>query len=248
LEMATGGKRSTICPAMRSHTPKTPMTKVSRRKVEEALLADRMGLHEEWVERWEQGGKWLEESIAPARLPPFIRTTLSREKVYDVEGHIRRLEKAGCRRPVLYFCLQELSPEAAAMREERRRKLVPGIDGESDLSDERTERRPLANREDMEAVRNKAEAARGLIDRYQQELLLVADTKNTYIVSGNGDVIEPDEGVASIGSGGPFATAAATALLHHTKLGARQVVEEAMSIAGKICIYTNENVSFEELG
>jgi len=54
--------------------------------------------------------------------------------------------------------------------------------------------------------------------------------------------------VLGFGSGGPFATAAATALLHHTKLGARQVVEEAMSIAGKICIYTNENVSYEELG
>jgi ATP-dependent HslUV protease subunit HslV len=84
--------------------------------------------------------------------------------------------------------------------------------------------------------------------RHLEALLLVADTKNTYIVSGTGDVIEPDEGVASIGSGGPFATAAATALLHHTKLTARQVVEEAMSIAGKICIYTNDKVSYEELG
>jgi ATP-dependent HslUV protease, peptidase subunit HslV len=84
--------------------------------------------------------------------------------------------------------------------------------------------------------------------RHLEALLLVADTKNIYIVSGNGDVIEPDETVAAIGSGGPFATAAATALLHHTKLTAREVVEEAMAIAGKICIYTNENVSFEELG
>jgi ATP-dependent HslUV protease subunit HslV len=84
--------------------------------------------------------------------------------------------------------------------------------------------------------------------RHLEALLLVADTKNTYIVSGNGDVIEPDEGVAAIGSGGPFATAAAQALLHHTKLTARQVAEEAMSIAGKICIYTNDNVSYEELG
>jgi ATP-dependent HslUV protease subunit HslV len=67
-------------------------------------------------------------------------------------------------------------------------------------------------------------------------------------VSGNGDVIEPDEGVAAIGSGGPFATAAATALLHHSKLPAKQVVQEAMTIAGKICIYTNENISYEELG
>src|SRR5712692_3334435 len=82
--------------------------------------------------------------------------------------------------------------------------------------------------------------------RHLEALLLVADPTDTFIVSGNGDVIEPDEGVAAIGSGGPFATAAATALLHHTKLTARQVVEEAMSIAGKICIYTNENVSYEE--
>ena len=84
--------------------------------------------------------------------------------------------------------------------------------------------------------------------RHLEALLLVADVTSTYIVSGNGDVIEPDEGVAAIGSGGPFATAAATALLHHTKLSARLVVEEAMSIAGKICIYTNDKVTYEELG
>src|SRR5437667_8679301 len=84
--------------------------------------------------------------------------------------------------------------------------------------------------------------------RHLEALLLVADTQNTFIVSGNGDVIEPDEDVAAIGSGGPFATAAAVALLHHTKLPAKNVVQEAMSIAGKICIYTNESVSYEELG
>ncbi len=83
--------------------------------------------------------------------------------------------------------------------------------------------------------------------RHLEALLLVADVKSTYLVSGNGDVIEPDEGVAAIGSGGPFATAAATALLRNTKLSARRIAEEAMSIAGKICIYTNENVTFEEL-
>jgi ATP-dependent HslUV protease subunit HslV len=83
--------------------------------------------------------------------------------------------------------------------------------------------------------------------RHLEALLLVADLKNTYMVSGNGDVIEPDEGVSAIGSGGPFATAAATALLHNTKLSARRIVEEAMSIAGKICIYTNDNVTYEEL-
>ena len=84
--------------------------------------------------------------------------------------------------------------------------------------------------------------------RHLEALLLVADAEVTYLVSGNGDVIEPDEDVAAIGSGGPFATAAATALLHHTKLSAKNVVQEAMAIAGMICIYTNDNVSYEELG
>src|SRR6202140_2389079 len=84
--------------------------------------------------------------------------------------------------------------------------------------------------------------------RHLEALLLVSDTQNTYIVSGTGDVIEPDNEIAAIGSGGPFAKAAATALVENTKLSARQVVEKAMAIAGKICIYTNESVSYEELG
>ncbi len=83
--------------------------------------------------------------------------------------------------------------------------------------------------------------------RHLEALLLVADLKTTYLVSGNGDVIEPDEGIAAIGSGGPFANAAATALLRNTRLSARRIAEEAMGIAGKICIYTNENVTYEEL-
>jgi ATP-dependent HslUV protease, peptidase subunit HslV len=84
--------------------------------------------------------------------------------------------------------------------------------------------------------------------RHLEALLLVADTANTYIVSGNGDVIEPDEGIASIGSGGGFAKAAAVALLENTKLSAREIAEKAMSIAGKTCIYTNDSVVYEELG
>lgn len=83
--------------------------------------------------------------------------------------------------------------------------------------------------------------------RHLEALLLVADTKSTYLVSGNGDVIEPDEGVAAIGSGGPFAMSAATALMRNTKLSARRIAEESMQIAGKICIYTNDNFTFEEL-
>jgi ATP-dependent HslUV protease subunit HslV len=83
--------------------------------------------------------------------------------------------------------------------------------------------------------------------RHLEALLLVADSKSTYFVSGNGDVIEPDEGIAAIGSGGPFATAAGLALLRNTKLSAKRIAEESMNIAGKICIYTNDSVTYEEL-
>jgi len=84
--------------------------------------------------------------------------------------------------------------------------------------------------------------------RHLEALLLVADVTNMYIVSGNGDVIEPDEAVAAIGSGGPFAMSAATALLRNTQMPARPLVEQAMQIAAKICIYTNDNITYEELG
>jgi ATP-dependent HslUV protease subunit HslV len=83
--------------------------------------------------------------------------------------------------------------------------------------------------------------------RHLEALLLVADAKNIFILSGNGDVIEPDEGIAAIGSGGTFALSAATALLRHTKMTARQIAENAMEIAAKICIYTNDQFVFEEV-
>ena len=84
--------------------------------------------------------------------------------------------------------------------------------------------------------------------RHLEALLLVADLEKTYILSGNGDVIEPDEALASIGSGGPFAKAAALALYENTELSAKEIAEKAMKIAGEICIYTNLNVIYEELG
>lgn len=83
--------------------------------------------------------------------------------------------------------------------------------------------------------------------RHLEALLLVADQKNTFLLSGQGDIIEPDDGVASIGSGGPVATAAARALVKHTTLSAREIATEAMEIAGKLCIYTNNNIHVEEL-
>ena len=88
---------------------------------------------------------------------------------------------------------------------------------------------------------------REIVRELDKHVVGQADAKCTYLVSGNGDVIEPDDGVAAIGSGGPFALAAATALMRNTNLSARRIAEEAMAIAGKICIYTNENVTYEEL-
>lgn len=84
--------------------------------------------------------------------------------------------------------------------------------------------------------------------RHLEALLLVADKQNMYIVSGTGDVIEPDTPIAAIGSGGAFAKSAAVALLENTNLGAREIVEKAMKIASDTCIYTNDNIVFEELG
>jgi len=84
--------------------------------------------------------------------------------------------------------------------------------------------------------------------RHLEALLLVADPTNTFILSGTGDVIDPDDNIAAIGSGGAFAKAAATALMENTALSAHEIVAKAMAIAGKICIYTNESVVFEELG
>jgi ATP-dependent HslUV protease, peptidase subunit HslV len=84
--------------------------------------------------------------------------------------------------------------------------------------------------------------------RHLDALLLVADVSNTYLLSGTGDVIEPDDAIAAIGSGGAFAKSAAVALMENTELSARDIVEKSMSIAARICIYTNPNIRYEELG
>jgi len=80
-----------------------------------------------------------------------------------------------------------------------------------------------------------------------EALLAVADKESSLLISGNGDVLEPEDGLIAIGSGGPYAQAAARALLAHTALDARAVVERALAIAADICIYTNHNISIEEL-
>ncbi|PYY10942.1 MAG: HslU--HslV peptidase proteolytic subunit [Acidobacteria bacterium] len=83
--------------------------------------------------------------------------------------------------------------------------------------------------------------------RNLEALLIVADPGQTFLISGAGDVIEPDEGIAAIGSGGSYALSAARALMNNTELPARTIAEEAMKIAGQICIFTNDRITYEEL-
>jgi ATP-dependent HslUV protease, peptidase subunit HslV len=83
--------------------------------------------------------------------------------------------------------------------------------------------------------------------RRLEAMMIVADKKSTFVLSGTGDLIEPDDGIVAVGSGGPFAMAAARALVRHSPLTARQIAEEAMMIAAGICIYTNPNLTIEEL-
>ena len=83
--------------------------------------------------------------------------------------------------------------------------------------------------------------------RRLEALLAVADEKASLIISGNGDVIEPEKGLIAIGSGGPFAQSAAMALLDCTEMDSRAIVEKALTVAGDICIYTNHNQTIEEL-
>ncbi len=88
-------------------------------------------------------------------------------------------------------------------------------------------------------------------DRYLRRLeaqLIVMNLESMFLISGTGDVVEPDEDVIAIGSGGSYALAAATALVAHSKLSAKQIVEEGLKIAGRICIYTNTELTIEELG
>lgn len=83
--------------------------------------------------------------------------------------------------------------------------------------------------------------------RRLEALLIVADAEHTFIISGTGDVIEPEEGIAAIGSGGPYAQASARALYDNTSLSAKDIVEKSMKITSDICIYTNKNILIEEL-
>src|SRR5579859_1775893 len=88
------------------------------------------------------------------------------------------------------------------------------------------------------------------MDKYLRQLqafLIVANNERAYLISGTGDLIQPDDGILAIGSGGPYALAAARALLNHTSMTAEQIAREALHVAASICIYTNDNITVESL-
>ena len=116
----------------------------------------------------------------------------------------------------------------------------------------------LFSRFEMKLQEHHGNLARGAVElakdwrtdralRHLDALLVVADLKGTFLISGHGDIIEPDDGIAAIGSGGSFALAAARALSKNTKMNAKDIVHESMRIASDICIYTNGNFTIEEL-
>jgi len=83
--------------------------------------------------------------------------------------------------------------------------------------------------------------------RRLESLLIVVDKQHSFLISGGGDVIEPDDGIIGIGSGGSYAIAAARALIKHTSLNAKEIVEESLNVAADICVYTNKNIKVEEI-
>jgi hypothetical protein len=156
----------------------TPKTKaIDRKRISEALLADRLGLNEEWIESWEERGKLREESGMPDELPAFIRKNYKEEEIEEIGREVERLVAAGCRQQVVYFCLAQLGPEATRLRAGVEKKPVFRNEQEDAVMDTKDERQ-LATREDLEAVANTAMAVRKKIHRYQRELFLVAESSN----------------------------------------------------------------------
>jgi hypothetical protein len=159
-----------------------PKTKaIDRKRISEALLAERLGLSEEWIERWEESGKIREEFHMPDRLPAFIYKNYKKAEIEEIGREVERLVTAGCRRLVVYFCLAQLGPEARWFRAGGERTPVfrsgqkdAAVDADYFVEDERR----LATREDLEAVANAAKAARKRIHLYQRELFLVAESSN----------------------------------------------------------------------
>ena len=147
--------------------------RTNRRAISEALLAERMGLNDPWIERWEEDGVWREDSCLLGQLPRFIRKMLNEDEIATVENRVDQLVAAGCQRPVVYFCLEQLSPAAEWSRSGGHLKGVQAQQGE-ELAP-RKQMRSIATREDMATVASNARAARKEIHKQKSELSIAAE-------------------------------------------------------------------------
>lgn len=169
--------------------PTTP--RIDRKAISEKLLAERLGLNDPWIDRWEQNGVWHEESCAPNHLPSFIRRQREKDEVRVVEDLIDRLVAAGCQRPVVYFCLTQLSPASEWLRTGGRYRGVQAKDDE--YTAQQKEIKKLATREDMASVTSSAKEARKQIHKYKYELSLVAEASRGFLPLGISTYAEDPE-------------------------------------------------------
>lgn len=152
-------------------TPRSATEHVNRKAVSEALLAERLGLNDPWIERWDENGALREESCAPDQLPEFLVEKLDKGEVEVLEHRVDQLVAAGCKRSVVYFCLQQLSPAAKWIRSGGHHVGIPSNPGE-DWKIER-QKTPVATREDISSLVANARATRNQIRRFTSSLTLM---------------------------------------------------------------------------
>jgi hypothetical protein len=162
-------------------TPRLATERTNRKATSEALLAERMGLNDRWIESLEENGTPREESCAPDQLPEFLRDKLTKGEIKTVEDMVDQLVAAGCQRPVVYFCMEQLSPAAEWLRSGGRRI---GVRARGKELVTLKQKKSIATREDMATVASKARAARKQIHSCRYELSLVAEALPSVLPAG----------------------------------------------------------------
>lgn len=170
---------------------RSEIERTNRKAMSEALLAERLGLKDPWIDRWDENGTLREETCAPDELPSFITSRLGPQLVKKFEDGVDQLVKAGCQRSVVHFCLLQLSPLAEKQRLGQRRVGVQARPREE--LDAQAHRKQIATREDMASVASSARAARKQIQKQQHELLLLADISKSALPRGFFAIAEHSE-------------------------------------------------------
>lgn len=170
--------------------PRSTTEQSSRKAISEALLADRLGLNEPWIERWEENGIWREESSAPTELPRFICEKLQKGEIKDAQHRIDQLVAAGCQKAVIYFCLEQLSPAAEWIRSGGQDKVARAKASGYEFQEQK---KPIARREDLALVASKARAARKQIHKHKRELCLMFDAVTDLLPRGISTATESPE-------------------------------------------------------